>query len=324
SAHPVAVVEVARSDLARTLHLTAELMPYQDIDVYAKVAGYLRSINFDIGDRVRAGQVIARLDLPEQRADYEKAKADFEIARLDSDRLDAVAAKKPGLVAQQEIDDTHAALRVTKAKLDYASTILGYAIITAPFDGVITKRWANTGALIQTGTSSSTAVPIVRLAQSTRLRLVFPVPESAVTQIYVGVPVSVTVAATGQTLQGKIVRFARKLDDATRTMNAEVDFDNSSLRITPGMYATVDLTLDAKKNVLVLPPQAVAGKDNPTVLAVNANRKTEERPVKLGLQTTDKVEILSGLAEGDLVVFGSRGSVGVGSVVDPKPVGVGL
>lgn len=318
----VAVVKVTRSDLAHVIQLTAELVPYQDIDVYAKVAGYLESINVDIGDRVKTGQVIARLELPEQRADYEKTKVDFEIAKLDYDRLAAVARKKPGLVAQQEIDNTYAALNVAKAKMDYAQTILGYAIIKAPFDGVITKRWANTGALIQTGTSSSTAVPIVKLVQITKLRLVFPVPESAITHIRVGVPVTIAIGATGQTLHGNIARFAHKLDDATRTMNAEVDLDNSSLRLTPGMYASVDLTLESKENALVLPPQAVSGEENPTVLLVNSNNKTEERPVKLGLQTKDKVEIISGLAEGDLVVFGSRSSLEPGMTVNPKPAGV--
>lgn len=319
---PVAVVKVTRSDLAQTIHLTAELVPYQDIDVYAKVAGYLDAINVDIGDRVKTGQIIAKLDLPEQRADYEKAKVDFEIAKLDYDRLEGVAKKRPGLVAQQEIDDTYASLNVAKAKMTYAQTILGYAVITAPFDGVITKRWANTGALIQTGVSSSNALPIVKLAQITKLRLAFPVPESAITQIRVGLPVSVTVGATGQTLHGAIARFAHKLDDATRTMNAEVDIDNSSLRLTPGMYASVDLTLESKEQALVVPPQAVAGQENPTVLVVNNAHKTEERPVKLGLQTTDKVEIISGVAEGDLVVFGSRSALGPDATIDPKPVGV--
>ncbi|HXN05575.1 MAG TPA: efflux RND transporter periplasmic adaptor subunit [Nitrospiria bacterium] len=318
----VSVVKVTRGDLTQSIHLTAELVPYQDIDVYAKVAGYLESIHVDIGDRVKAGQVIATLELPEQRADYEKTKVDFEIAKLDYDRLAAVARKKPGLVAQQEIDNTYAALNVAKARMTYAQTILGYGVITAPFDGVITKRWANTGALIQTGTSSNTAVPLVKLAQITKLRLAFPVPESAISRIHVGIPVSITIGATGQTLQGKIARFAHKLDDATRTMNAEADLDNSNLRLTPGMYASVDLTLESKENVLVVPPQAVSGEENPTVLLVNSHHKTEERPVKLGLQTTDKVEILTGLAEGDLVVFGSRSSLEPGMPINPKPAGV--
>lgn len=316
----VAVVKVTRGALAHMIHLTAELVPYQDIDVYAKATGYLESIHVDIGDRVQAGRVIAQLDLPEQRADYEKAKVDFEIAKLDYDRLDGVAKKKPGLVAQQEIDDTYAALNVAKAKMTYAQTILGYAVITAPFDGIITKRWANTGALIQAGASGG-AAPIVKLAQITKLRLVFPVPESAVTQIHVGALVSVTIGATGQTLRGAIARFAHKVDDATRTMNAEVDLDNSTLRLTPGMYASVDLTLESKENVLVAPLQAVAGGEHPTALLVNGAHRTEERPIKLGLQTSDKVEIMSGLAEGDLVVFGSRSALEPGETVHPQPVG---
>lgn len=319
----VAVVKVTRSNLAHVIHLTAELVPYQEIDVYAKVAGYLDSINVEIGDHVKEGEVIAKLDLPEQRADYQKAKVDFEITKLNYDRLDAVAKKKPGLVAQQEIDDTYAALNVARARMTHAETILGYAVIRAPFEGVITKRWANTGALIQTGTSSSSAVPIVKLAQIKKLRLAFPIPESAITQIHSGIPVTITIGATGQTLKGNIARFAHKLDDATRTMNAEVDLDNSNLRLTPGMYASVDLMLESKENALVVPPQAVAGQENPTVLLVNGNNKTEERPVKLGLQTSDKVEIIKGLAEGDLVVFGSRNAVEPGITINPKPAGVG-
>lgn len=319
---PVAVVKVARGNLCRIVHLTAELAPYQDIDVYAKVAGYLDSIKVDIGDNVKAGQVIAKLDLPEQRADHEKAKVDYEMAKLDYDRLESVAKRKPGLIAQQDLDEKFAVVNVAKAKLAYAQTILDYAVITAPFDGFITKRWANPGALIQTGISSSTAVPVVRLAEIKKLRLVFQVPESSVEQIRVGVPVEITIGTTQQVIQGKIARYARKLDDATRTMSAEVDLDNSDLSLTPGIYANVDLRLDARENVLVLPPQAVSGKENSTVLRVNANNKTEECPVKLGLQAKDKVEIVSGLVEGDSVVFGSRSALSPGATVNPQPAGV--
>ncbi len=321
SAKPVAVAVVKREDLSRSVTLNAELSPYQEADLHAKIAGYLKTITVDIGDQVKAGQVIARLDIDELNDDLARSSAAYHDAKLEYDRINQVNKKRPGLLAQEEVDKAYAAYEMAKANQEKSKTLLDYATITVPFDGVVTKRFADPGAMIQAGVNSSTqAMPIVHIADNTKLRLEFPVPESVVSQIHVGTPVEVIVQSTGQTFQSSIARLAGKIDSATRTMQTEVDLDNKDHRITPGMYASVKLDLEQKGAVLALPIQAVSIGDKPNVWLVNEKQEIEERPVTIGLQTADKVEITSGLNEGDQVIFGSRGIVAIGMKVEPKPI----
>lgn len=318
---PVAVALVKRESLARGITLSAELRPFQEADLHAKVSGYLKTIAVDIGDQVKTGQVIATLDIEELKDDLDRAKAAYHDAKLDYDRVSVVIKKRPGLLAQEEVDKAQAAYEMAKANMERARTFLDYATITAPFDGIVTKRYVDPGALIQASTGSGTpALPIVHIAENDRLRLDFPVPESAVSQVRVGSPVEVMVQATGQSIKSKVARIAGKIDSSTRTMATEVDIENQDRRITPGMYASVKVDLEQKNGVLALPIQAVTSGDKPNVWRVNANNEIEECPVTLGLQTADQVEIVNGLNENDRVIFGSRGSLAIGMKVEPKPI----
>ena len=362
----VGVVKVTREDLSRTLTLAAEFRPYQEIEVHAKVSGYVKKINVDVGDKVKEGQLLAILEIPEFKNDLEVAAADknryeqeinrakSEIVRAQAahddahvsyERLSSVVKAKPNLIAQQEIDDaagrdriTEAQLETTKAALAVAEqqlaastaserrvkTVNTYSQITAPFSGVITKRFADTGALIQAGTSSNTqAMPLVRLSENGRLRLILPVPESIVPKIRFGQSVDIKIQASGQTLVGTVSRFSSKVDPATRTMEVEVDVPNPDLKLTPGMYASATLTLDKQSNAIAVTTQAVANQDTkPTVLVVGSDKHIEERAVTLGLETEAKVEVLSGLNEGDMVIIGNRSQYKAGQLVEPKPIGL--
>ncbi len=319
---PAAVTIAKRGDLASRITLSAEFRPYAEADLHAKVAGYLKSITVDIGDQVKAGQVIATLEIPELKDDINRTTADYHNAKLDYDRISEVIKRKPGLLAQAEVDKAQATYEIAKANMEHAKTLLDYATITVPFDGIVTKRYVDPGALIQASTSSSTqTLPLVHIAENTLLRLDFPVPEAAVPQIHVGTPVQVTVQSTRQVIPAKVVRTTGNISDNTRTMETEVDIDNKDLRITPGMYATAVIDLEQKNNVLALPVQAVTMGDKPNVWLVNGQDEIEERPVTVGLQTPDKVEIMQGLNEGEQVIFGSRGSLAVGMKVIPKLVG---
>ena len=271
SAKPVAVVKAERAKLVRTVSLTAEMRPWQEIDMHAKVAGYLKSIAVDIGDKVRAGQTIATLELPEQRQDQAKAEADYQVAKLDYDRIGSVMKKHPGLLAQEDLDKSRGAYEEAKAVYERTKILADYAVIAAPFAGVITKRSADPGALVQAGTASNTqAMPLVHLAEMDKLRLVFPVPESIVAMIKVGMPVDVGIQATGHTVHGSVSRMSDKVDPATRTMHVEVDLDNADLHWKAGMYATATITLNAKSDALAAPVQAVVTGDKPNVWVVNA------------------------------------------------------
>jgi len=364
----VAVAQIARGDISQSLTIAAEFHPFQEIEVHAKVAGYLKSIGVDVGDRVKAGQLLAVLEIPElqdeikrdtaavkrateeinrAQADLERAGSAHEVAHLSSARLAGVMKVRPNLVAQQDIDEATGRDRVAEAQVSTAraavaaareqlevakagagktQTLFDYARITAPFAGVITHRYADTGAMIQAGTSSqSQAMPIVRLSENDRLRLVIPVPESAVSRIHVGGSVAVTVQSLHKSVAGTVARFADRLDTETRTMRVEVDVPNPTLELVPGMYADATLVLDASTNALVAPMQAIdRGEDGARVLVVTGDGKTagkiEERKISLGLEADDRIEVTRGLSAGEFVVVGSRAQLKPGAVVTPKIV----
>ncbi len=343
----VAVVRVTRSDMAQEQPFDAEFRPYQEIDLHAKVAGFVKTINVDIGDQVKEGDLLATLEIPELKEDLEgaaartarnqeeikRASAAYEDAHLSFTRLSAVNETKPNLIAQQDLDTARdhdsaasAALAVARqevavsqAEIDKLNAMLDYCKITAPFSGVITRRYADQGALVQGGvTPSAAATPLVRLSQNDRLRLDFPVSVSYVERIKLGDPVEIRIQSTGRNISGKISRFTRKVNTDTRTMDAEVDVTNADLSLTPGVYAIAALTLDHRQNVLTIPAEAIAGRKLPTVFVLNKNNEVEERPVTLGLETPEKIEVVSGLNENDLVMIGGRSLVRPGQKVDPK------
>ncbi|MBI3666929.1 MAG: efflux RND transporter periplasmic adaptor subunit [Acidobacteria bacterium] len=358
----VAVVGAAREDLSRDLELAAEFRPYQEIDVHAKVAGYLKEIYVDVGDRVQKGRLLAVLEIPELSDDLTRAAAAKELsdaewqrareeversqsahaaAHLSYTRLAAVLQTRPNLVAQQEIDEALARDRVSEAQVSSAKaalaaaedqvrvsqadekkvrTFLDYSRITAPFPGIITKRYADTGAMIQAGTASqSQAMPVVRLSEVDRLRLVLPVPESIVPRVRIGAPVEVKVPALERAFEGRVSRSSGKVELSTRTMETEVDVLNPQYVLMPGMYAYAALTLDRREDALAVPVQAVSSREGKaTVLVVDNRKQIQETPVALGIETPSKVEVLSGLKEGDLVVVGNRSQLRPGQTVEPK------
>jgi RND family efflux transporter MFP subunit len=362
SATVVSVVRVTRHDLARELELSAEFRPYQEIDLHAKVSGYLKTIMVDVGDHVTKGQLLAVLEVPEmdqdlaqaastvkrsslevQRAksEVQRAESNLNIRKLSYDRLAAVVKSRPNLIAQQEIDDAEARLRDAEAQLasarahmgateeqvtasttgkDRMDTMLSYLRISAPFAGVITQRRGDPGALVQAGTASQTqAMPVVRLSQIDRLRLVLPAPESVVPRIRIGSPVEVRVEALNRVFQGRVARFAGRLDSATRTMETEVDLQNPGHVIKPGMFGNASLRLDRRDNTIAVPVQAIAEKGgSSSVMVVNSDGHLEERHVETGLETPEFVEVKSNLRDGELVVMGNRSSLKPGTRVETK------
>jgi RND family efflux transporter MFP subunit len=345
----VAVVKAVRKTLATESTLQAEFIPYQDILVHAKVSGYVSMIRVDIGDRVKQGELLATLEVPELQDNINKAKAgvsatEQEVARAQADydnqhqiyqRLDDVAKAHPNLVAQEDLDTARykveAALgalgaaeqhrQEAQAELGRFNTLAAYEKITAPFDGIITKRFADLGSLIQAGTSSNTqALPLVELAQDDLLRLRFPVPEAQTPLIENGLQVQVTIPALSKTFGGKVVRFAWDISRSTRTMTTEVDVKNPDGRIKAGMYAVVRLPLTEAKNVLAVPLQALSSGDQPSVFVLSKDGKLQERLVKTELRTATEAEVTEGLSEGDLVVVGNRSGLIAGEKAEPKLV----
>jgi RND family efflux transporter MFP subunit len=346
----VPVVKASRADLASDLTLTAEFEPFQQVDVMSKVAGFVRSIKVDIGDRVREGQVLTVLEIPEMEDDLTKAAASMdqadaeiatasdelhraevshELAHLSFTRIADVVKREPGLVPQQQVDEAHSRDLVSEAQVASAKSALRtaqqrkvvaradqgriqtlhkYMTIAAPFDGVVTKRYANAGSMIQAGTASQTqAMPIIQLSQNNLLRLILPVPESAVSRVHVGEIVDVKVSSMKQTFPGRVARFAEKIQPSTRTMDTEVDVPNPSLKLIPGMYAEVNLHVDERRAVLSVPLDAVDRSGaSARVYTVSTNGVIRVAPVTLGLENDQRVEVVSGLEEGDAVIVGRR------------------
>jgi RND family efflux transporter MFP subunit len=190
---------------------------------------------------------------------------------------------------------------------------MDYTRVTAPFAGVVTRRYADKGSMIQAGTASqSQAMPLVKLSENSLLRLILPVPESAVPTVHIGQQVEVRVPTLNRSFPGKVERFADKVSLATRTMDTEVDVLNPSLVLIPGMYAEVNLTLNERKAVLAAPVTAVdtEGGRSGQVMVVTPEQRVEVRKIELGLETADKVEVRSG----------GRASLQPGEQVRPKIV----
>jgi RND family efflux transporter MFP subunit len=227
-----------------------------------------------------------------------------------------VSAAKSALAAAQQ------AVEVSQVDQQRTNTMLAYSKITAPFTGVISKRYADKGAMIQAGTSSQTqAMPLVRLSQIDLLRLVLPVPEEIVSHVRLGETVEVRVPSLRRTFMGRVSRFSDSVSTATRTMETEVDVPNTNLTLVPGMYAEANLTLDHRERALAIPLMAVSMRgDKSSVYVVNASNKIEEREVKLGIQTANRTEVIAGLHDGDLVVVGNRSQVQEGLQVTPKQI----
>jgi RND family efflux transporter MFP subunit len=277
------------------------------------------------------------------RAQHEVTRAESEHSAVHADylRLVQAAAAQPGLIAQQELDNAQSKDLSTAAQIDAAQAALSaakqgsdvadanrervqdlndYTHVTAPLNGVILFRYADTGALIQAGTSSDTqSLPIVKLSQSDLLRLRVPVPEDAVRYIHTGQNMQVRVDAVGRSLTGMVVRFTRNVSFETRTMETEIDVPNKDLSLTPGMYANTELQLDHRDNVLTIPVQAVVNDGNKrTVLVVDSQNHVQQRVIQTGIQGSELVEVTGGLSEGEHVIVGGQSKYQVGEQVTPQ------
>ncbi len=359
---PTARVATAqRGDISHILTLAGQFQPFQVVDVHPKVSGYMAHISVDIGDVVHQGQSIAELEVPELKAQLQQtvfqlkqsqqeiSRAQHEINRAEAEhaavhsqfeRLKQAAEGRPGLIAQQEIDDAQAKDLSSESQVDAAKAAMeaakehagsaqsdidrvqalhNYTNVTAPLDGVVIWRYADTGALIQGGTNSNSQdLPIVRISQSNLLRLRIPVPEDDVRYVHAGDELQVRVDALGRALTGKIVRSTRDVNFETRAMETEVDVPNKDLSIAPGMYANTMLQLAHVNNVVTIPVEAlVLDGQQHSVYALDASNHIHVRKVQVGLEGSKLAQITSGLNAGDRVVLGGQDKYQEDEVVNP-------
>jgi RND family efflux transporter MFP subunit len=339
---PLAVATVQPCDIRQVLEVPGEFTPYQEIDVDAKVRGYVKHLNVDIGSMVKAGDMLATLEVPEladelRRADDQVHEAEHEVSRTKAlyedrhlvyTRLAGVMQEQPQLIAQQEVDEAKAksdssfeaftssqsgleAARSNRARL---ADMTQYTHITAPFAGAISARHVNTGSLVGEGSGDT---PIFHLVEVDHLRLVVDVPEAAVPDVREGTLAMVNIASLPDPIQLKVSRISHELAAATRTMHIEFDYDNSQGRVTPGMYAKVHITLAQREGVLCVPTTAVR---NQEVFVLTTAGRVESRKPTFGLSDGREVEIKAGLARGEWAVVGTPPDTTAGTRYIAKPL----
>jgi membrane fusion protein (multidrug efflux system) len=318
---PVQTIHPKRGEIVRRVTLPGNVLAYQEATLYAKVAGYLKTINVDKGDSVKEGDLLAEIEAPEMLADLLKAKAEAEGAQLDSERVLEARKKASDLVMPQTVDAAIMRSDVAIAGARRIETLLGYAKITAPFSGIITKRWVDPGALIPAATSSSTpkSAAVVTLMDFSSVRIDVAVPDTEAPLVKKRLPVKVTVdELPGRAFDGAITRFSYALDESTKTMATEIEIPNPDLALRPGMWAAVEIELQKKENALLIPAEALVTEKNKNSVFVVRDNKAQKVSVTTGFDDGVNVEILKGCGPNDAVIVAGKQSVTDGQKVQPS------
>jgi membrane fusion protein, multidrug efflux system len=343
SPQAVAVVSVESQRLNTTLSLPAQVTPYEVVDVYPKVTGFIETISVDRGSHVRAGELIARLSAPELVAQRSHAEAAVQSAEAQLSAAQAkfaadqgtfahlqTASETPGVVAKNDLLVAEQTAAADRAQVDAAAKnvqaardslrgvtqLESYLDIRAPFDGYVTVRNLHPGALVGPASGEPGAQPIVRIETTNRLRVVVPVPEAYAAGVGAGQQVNFTVPAfPGRSFRAPIARIAHDINQTTRTMQVELDFHNAELQVTPGSFANVEWPIQRSYATLFAPTSAITTDLQRTFVIRVRNGKAEWVDVKTGATANGKIEIFGQLQAGDWVVRNATDSIRDGAAV---------
>ena len=298
-----------KGNVTRSLTLPGNIMAWQKATLYAKVSGYLSAIHADIGDTVKKGQLLAEIEAPEMLAERLTTEVAYKVAEKEYIRISEARAKASDLVMPQTVDEAKGRLDMKRAELDRLDALLAYARIIAPFNGIITSRFADPGAFIPaaTGSSSVENAALLQLEDFSKLRVEIDVPEVEVSHLKIGVIAHLSCPSLSDlNLTGSITRIAYALDSRTKTMKAELELDNPGLILRPGMMVEVKLDIEHRENVLLLPATTlVVSKGKASVFLIH-DGKAASTPVHIGFDDGIHVEILDGLTEIDEVIDAGR------------------
>lgn len=336
SRRTVVVIRPQRGDVTRSITLPGDLVGLYQSTLYAKVTGYLKSISVDKGDWVKDGQVLAEIEVPELQQRLARAKADLEVQHLTYQRLEQVWKSDPRLVARQDVDIAQGKYLEAKAEMDELEAMVSYTRIIAPFDGVITGRFVDPGALIKAGGDQTASAPeqgsahpnggtspVLSIARIDTMRTYVYVPQDAVGFIRRGMPAKLTLQdLPGRTFDGVITRYSNSLDLGTRTMLTEIDLKNPRHELYPGMYANVTLELERHRDALKLPEGAIGDSSKGKYVMVAQDGKLRKQEVTVGINNGKSAEIVSGLNGAESVVATLDPSIvpdEVVNVVEQKP-----
>lgn len=346
AAAAVDIVEVALRQLDMKVSLPAQLLPYQSVDIYPRVTGFLDAIRVDVGSRVHQGEELVRISAPElvaQRSQAEAAMyaAESQLAtaraKLASDQGTyahlAAAAKTPGVVAANDVMVAEEAVEADKGMVSAAehnvsgahdalrsvSQMESYLTISAPFSGVVTMRNLHPGALTGPAAGQAGAQPIIRIVDTNRLRLVVPIPEAEVGEVKAGQPVSFTVPAyPGEVFHAPIARIAGDVDLNTRTMHVELDVQNANEKLAPGSFVTVSWPVRRAAPTLFVPSTAITGDQQHTFVIRVRDGKAEWVNVQTGQAIDGDMEVFGDLRPGDQVVRIASDSIRNGQAVNAR------
>ena len=314
----VKVARPTRGEIIRYVALPGNIRANQQATLYAKVAGYLKSLSVDKGDRVQMGQSLGEIEVPELLADLAKYKAEVKVAETDYQRISVAQKKSPDLITPQSLDEAKGRLDIASANLERTETLLRYAKITAPFAGIVTARFVDPGAFIPSATSGSAAqtAAIVTLADFNTVRAQVALPELEASLAQVGQPVKLTLEGlAGKTFDAKISRLSYALDDATKTMLVEADLPNPDLLLRPGMYATVKVGVEKHADALLIPVEALVIEKANAFTFIADGGKAKKTAIKTGFNDGAKVEVLSGLTGNEAVILVGKVALADGATV---------
>lgn len=321
----VKAVHPHRGEVYRFINLPGEVRPLYEVTLFAKVDGYLENLTVDKGDSVKAGHLIADINVPELRANLVKYKAELELAQAEFKQMNETAVKNASYtpVADSDGGKTRLAiasgkLAVAKANVEYTESMLKYARVTAPFDGIITKRYVDPGAYIPVPNAAATpeAAAIVNLTDFKTLRLQVAVPETEATHIEIGQPIRWTADEfPGQHFDGTVTRAYWALDKATKTMLTETQMANPGMKLKPGMLVNARIGIEKKDDALLLPVEAVVKEKTNSFVFIFNDGKIKKALIQAGFNDGTNVEIVAGIKPADLAVVPNQQTLRDGQLV---------
>jgi membrane fusion protein, multidrug efflux system len=309
----VKAIHPHRGEVYRFINLPGEVRPLYEVTLFAKVNGYLDKLAVDKGDSVKAGDLIADIDVPELRANLVKYKAELELAQAEYKELSQNPSTNAAYVPASDTDAAknrlaiaNGRLAVAKSNLQYTETMLKYTRLTAPFDGIITHRYVDPGAYIPLPDATSTpeTAAIVNLTDFKTLRLQVAVPETEATHIKIGQPIRWTADDfPGEHFDGKVTRAYWALDKATKTMLTETQIPNPGMKLQPGMLVTARIAIEKKNDALLLPVAALVKEKTKSFVFILDGGKVKKAPVEVGFNDGANVEIVAGVQPTDLAIM---------------------
>jgi RND family efflux transporter MFP subunit len=321
----VKAVHPHRGEVYRFINLPGEVRPLYEVTLFAKVDGYLEKLTVDKGDSVKAGDLIADIDVPELRANLVKYKAELELAQAEfkqmSDMATNNATNMPASdseAAKNRLAVANGKLAVAKGNVQYTESLLKYARVTAPFGGIITKRYVDPGAYIPVPNAASTpeAAAIVNLTDFKTLRMQVAVPETEATHIKVGQSIRWTADDyPGEHFDGTVTRAYWALDKATKTMLTETQMANPGMKLQPGMLVNARIGIDKKGDALVLPVEALVKEKTNSFVYIFNDGKAKKALVTVGFNDGTNVEIVAGVKPADLAIVPGQQALRDGQLV---------